>query len=202
MARRNDHSHDEIREMILDAAETIVMEHGLKGLSTRKVTRDIGYTVGTLYLVFENLDDLVTHINARTLNRLYQLLTGENTKDLTRKERLHRLGQVYVNFAYADPHRWGLIYEYRHSKDRPIPAWYKEKILQMFTIIEEVLKPLAPSRTEGEIEQAASALWAGVHGICMLGITQKLNCGGKDCVLKLVESLMNNFVKGFADRKI
>ena len=105
MARRSDHTHDEIRDMILDAAETIVMEHGLKGLSTRKVTRDIGYTVGTLYLVFENLDDLVTHINTRTLNRLYQLLTDKDTKNLTEKKRLQRLGQIYVNFAYADPHR-------------------------------------------------------------------------------------------------
>ena len=201
MARRSDHSHDEIRNMILNAAETIVMEHGLKGLSTRKVTRDIGYTVGTLYLVFENLDDLVTHINARTLNRLYQLLTDKDTENLTEKERLHRLGQIYVNFAYADPHCWALIYEDRHSIGRPIPDWYKKNILQMFSVIEEVMKPLAPSRTDGEIEQTASALWAGIHGICMLGITQKLNCVDKDCVLKLVEYLINNFLKGFSDKK-
>lgn len=202
MARRSDHSHDEIRDMILNAAETIIMEHGLKGLSTRKVTHDIGYTVGTLYLVFENLDDLVIHINARTLNRLYHLLTGEDTKDLTKKERLLRLGQIYVNFAYADPHRWALIYEDRHSKDRPMPDWYKKNIMQMFTIIEEALKPLAPIRTEGEIERAASALWAGVHGICMLGITRKLNCIDMDCVLKRVDTLINNFLKGFVDKKM
>ncbi len=202
MARRSDHSHKEIRDMILNAAESIIMEHGLRGLSTRKVTRDIGYTVGTLYLVFENLDDLVTHINARTLNRLYLLLTGDEMKDLSQKEHLFRLGQIYVNFAYADPHRWALIYEDRHSKDRPMPVWYKKNILQMFTIIEELLKPLAPTRTEGEIEQAASALWAGVHGICMLGITQKLNCAGKDYVLKLVDFLINNFLKGFAGKEI
>lgn len=201
MARRNDHSHDEIRDMILNAAETIIMDHGLKGLSTRKVTSDIGYTVGTLYLVFKNLDDLVTHINARTLNRLYQLLTGDDTKNLKNKERLLRLGQIYVNFAYADQHRWALIYEDRHSKDRPIPNWYKKNILQMFTVIEEVLKPLAPSRTDSEIEKAASSLWAGVHGICMLGITQKLNRAGKDYVLKLVEYLINNFLKGFAENE-
>lgn len=201
MARRNDHSHDEIREMILDAAETIIMEHGMKGLSTRKVTRDIGYTVGTLYLVFENLDDLVTHINARTLNRLYHLLTGEDTKVLTKKDRLLRLGQIYVNFAYDDPHRWGLIYEHRHSKDQSVPGWYKKNILQMFSIIEDVLKPLAPTRTDVEIEQAASALWAGVHGICMLGITRKLNCIDMDCVLKRVDILINNFLKGFVDEE-
>jgi len=202
MARRNDHSHDEIREMILNAAETIIMEHGLKGLSTRKVTRDIGYTVGTLYLVFENLDDLVTHINARTLNRLYLLLTDDEMKDLSQRERLFRLGQIYVNFAYADPHRWALIYEQRYSKDDEIPGWYKKSIQKVFTIVEKTLKPLAPTRTDSEITQAASSLWAGIYGICMLGITQKLNCSDKEYVLGLVKYLTSNFLKGFSDRKI
>ncbi|MEA1888758.1 MAG: TetR/AcrR family transcriptional regulator [Pseudomonadota bacterium] len=202
MARRSDHSHDEIRDMILNAAETIVMEHGLKGLSTRKVTSDIGYTVGTLYLVFKNLDDLVTHINARTLNRLYLLMTGDEMKDLSQKEHLFRLGHIYVNFAYADPHRWALIYEQHYSKDDAIPGWYKKNIQNMFTIVEETLKPLAPTCTDSEITQAASSLWAGVYGICMLGITQKLSCSGKEHVLDLVEYLTNNFLKGFSDRKI
>lgn len=202
MARRNDHSHDEIRDMILNAAETIIMDNGLKGLSTRKVTSDIGYTVGTLYLVFKNLDDLVTHINARTLNRLYQLLTGDDTKNLKNKERLLRLGQIYVNFAYADQHRWALIYEHRYSKNDAIPSWYKKNIQKMFTIVEEALKPLAPTRTDSEITQAASSLWAGVHGICMLGITRKLNCIDMDCVLKRVDILINNFLKGFVDKKL
>jgi AcrR family transcriptional regulator len=188
--------------MILNAADTIVMEHGLKGLSTRKVTSDIGYTVGTLYLVFENLDDLVTHINARTLNRLYLLLTGDEMKDLSQKERLFRLGQIYVNFAYADPHRWSLIYEQRYSKDDEIPGWYKKSIQKVLTIVEETLKPLSPTPTDSEITQAASSLWAGVYGICMLGITQKLNCSDKEYVLDLVEYLTNNFLKGFSDRKI
>ena len=202
MARRSDHSHDEIRDMILNAAETIVMEHGLKGLSTRKVTSDIGYTVGTLYLVFENLDDLVTHINARTLNRLYLLLTDDEMKDLSQRERLFRLGQIYVNFAYADPHRWALIYEQRYSKDDEIPGWYKKSIQKVFTIVEKTLKPLAPTRTDSEITQAASSLWAGIYGICMLGITQKLNCSDKEYVLGLVKYLTSNFLKGFSDRKI
>ncbi|MFC1797586.1 helix-turn-helix domain-containing protein [Pseudomonadota bacterium] len=35
-----------------------MVEHGYEGLSARKVAAAIGYTVGTLYLVFENLDDL------------------------------------------------------------------------------------------------------------------------------------------------
>ncbi|NJN45315.1 MAG: hypothetical protein HC808_01125 [Candidatus Competibacteraceae bacterium] len=39
MGRRNDHSREEIREMALQAAESIVVERGLAGLSARKIAR-------------------------------------------------------------------------------------------------------------------------------------------------------------------
>ena len=199
MARRSDHSHEEIRDMALEAAEQIIVEQGYDGLTTRKVASKIGYTVGTLYLVFENLDDLIMHINARTLDRLQQLMTDGETQNLAPEDRLIRLGQIYIHFAYSDPHRWALIFEHRPTDDRPTPDWYAEKVMRVFAVVEETLQPLAPHRTESEILQAARALWAGIHGICILGITQKLGVVGEDLVQNLAKSLMVNYLSGFAN---
>ena len=44
MARRSDHTRDELRRMALDAARAIVEEDGLRGLSTRRLAKAIGYT--------------------------------------------------------------------------------------------------------------------------------------------------------------
>ena len=63
MGRRNEHSRAELREIALQAAEHLVAEGGLAALSTRKVAAHIGYTVGSLYLVFHNLDDLIIQMN-------------------------------------------------------------------------------------------------------------------------------------------
>ncbi|MCX7099960.1 MAG: TetR family transcriptional regulator [Methylobacter sp.] len=49
MARRNEHSLDEIREMILDAAESIIINEGYSALTVRKITKKIGYTVASIY---------------------------------------------------------------------------------------------------------------------------------------------------------
>ena len=199
MARRSDHSHEEIRNMALEAAEQIIVEQGHDGLTARKVAEGIGYTVGTLYLIFENLDDLIMHINARTLDRLHQLMTDGDTQNLMPEDRLMRLGQIYIHFAYSDPHRWALIFEHRPTDDRPTPDWYAEKVMRVFAVVEETLQPLAPHRTESEISQAACALWAGIHGICILGITQKLSDVGEDSVPDLAISLMLNYLSGFAN---
>ncbi len=198
MGRRGDHSREELRNMAMEAAEQIILEQGHKGLTARKVAQEIGYAVGTLYLVFENLDNLIMHINARTLDRLHQAMTNIQTQNLTDEERLIRLSQIYISFAYADPHRWTLIFEHRLPEGKSIPEWYFEKIVRIFAVAEAALRPLAPHLSKREIEQAARALWAGVHGICILGITQKLGNVGEEYVLNMATSLMENYLIGLS----
>jgi AcrR family transcriptional regulator len=198
MARRSDHSREEIREMALSAAEQIVVEQGFKGLSARKIAAAIGYTVGTLYLVFQNLDDLILHINARTLDRLHARMTESRANSGDARDYLLRLGQVYIRFADADPHRWAMVFEHRFSEDRAVPAWYQEKITRMFALVEDGLEPLAKQRPQQEIVQAARALWGGVHGICILALTDNLGAAGIDSVQELAQSLISNYLEGFS----
>jgi AcrR family transcriptional regulator len=202
MARRSDHSREEIREMALSAAEQIVVEQGYKGLSARKIAAAIGYTVGTLYLVFQNLDDLILHINARTLDRLHARMTESRAISGDARDYLLQLGQVYIRFADADPHRWAMVFEHRFSEDQAVPAWYQEKITRMFSLVEDGLEPLANQRPQQEITQAARALWGGVHGICILALTDNLGAAGIDSVQELAQSLISNYLEGFSRNSI
>ena len=197
MARRSDHSREEIHQMTLEAAEKIVVEQGLEGLSARKVAAAIGYTVGTLYLVFENIDDLVLQINARTLDRLYARLAEAQARAGDARDWLLQLGQVYIQFADEDPHRWSMIFEHRLAEGRELPAWYQQKIARMFAIVEEALAPLAVGRPQHEISQAARVIWGGVHGVCILALGDRLGVAGVDSVQDLTESLISNYLAGF-----
>ena len=197
MARRSDHSREELRELALAAAEHIVVEQGYEGLSARKVASAIGYTVGTLYLVFENLDELILHINARTLDRLHARMSESQSQCKDARDCLLQLGQVYIRFADDDPHRFAMVFAHRSSEDRGIPAWYQEKIARMFALVEEKLEPLAKQQTRDEITQASRALWGGVHGICILALSDNLGVAGVDSVQDLTQSLISNYLKGF-----
>jgi AcrR family transcriptional regulator len=197
MARRSDHSREEIREMALTAAEQIVVEHGYAGFSARKVAAAIGYTVGTLYLVFENIDDLILHINARTLDRLHTKMTDSQIDSEDARNYVLQLGLAYIQFANDDPHRWAMVFEHRLAENRPMPDWYQDKITRMFAMVEEGLEPLSKQRPRHEITQAAGALWGGVHGICILALTDKLGMSGVDSVQELTHSLISNYLKGF-----
>ena len=197
MARRSDHSREELREMALSAAEQIVVERGYEGLSARKVAGAIGYTVGTLYLVFENIDDLILNINARTLDRLHAQMAALQAGSEDSRDYLERLGEVYIRFADEDPHRWALVFEHRLADSRAVPAWYQEKITRMFAMVEDGLAPLARQRPQEDITEAARAIWGGVHGICILALSNSLGVAGVDSVQKLTRSLISNYLQGF-----
>jgi AcrR family transcriptional regulator len=197
MARRSDHSREELREMALSAAEQIVSEQGYEALSARKVASAIGYTVGTLYLVFENIDDLLLQVNARTLDRLHRRMSRVKSRTDDPAGYVVRLGESYLRFANDDPHRWTMVFEHRLSDGREVPDWYQQKVSRMFALIEQGLEPFRKGHSEADMTQAARAIWGGVHGICILAISDNLGIAGVDSVQRLTESLIRNYLQGF-----
>ena len=81
MARRSDHSREELYEMALAAARDIVVADGLSGLTVRRVATAIGYSPGTLYNVFDDFYELVIHLNSRTLDAFYGHLLSASEKE-------------------------------------------------------------------------------------------------------------------------
>ena len=197
MARRSDHSREEIREMALTAAEEIITSQGYQMLSARKVAGAIGYTVGTLYLVFENLDDLILQVNGRTLDRLHQQILADQEQCNDPEACLLQLGHTYIAFADTESNAWKTIFEHRLSDDHQAPDWYREKVARMFALVEERLELLPGQRNPQEIAEAARAIWGGVHGICILAINQTLGVAGVESVQNITQLLMSNFLKGF-----
>ena len=98
MARRADHSRDEIKTLAIAAGSTLIQEHGYTNFSARKVAAVIGYTVGTLYNVFSDQHDFILHINGVTLEGMQQHLTTIDST-IYGAERIHALATQYLIFC-------------------------------------------------------------------------------------------------------
>lgn len=183
--------------MALAAAERIVRREGYAGLSARKVAKPIGYTVGTLYLVFKNLDDLILQVNARTLDDLHEATKRAYARFDDPQPRVLALGRSYIEFATEHSYRWSMIFEHQLPKGEDWPDWYSEKVARTFALVEEALMPLSRNRSPEHLKQAARALWGGVHGICILALTNKLDISDVGSVQSLTDSLISNYLKGF-----
>ena len=197
MGRRNTHTREEFREIALQAAEELVEAQGLTGLSARKVVSRIGYTVGSLYMVFNNIDDLIVQMNERTLDRLYGMLSAAVASQPPPATAIRALAQAYITFALTETHRWLAIYQHRLPKGETVPDSFTEKVTRMFELAQQPLTLLCPRRHPEEVALAARALWSGIHGICILGFDQKLEAVGGRSIQEVTESLLDNYLAGF-----
>ena len=184
--------------MALSAAARILARQGPQGLTTRAVAAKIGYTVGSLYLVFRNLDDLVLQLDARTLDDLYAAMRTALRHDAGAVTGILALADTYIQFAFEHRARWRLIFE--QPMPPHAPPWFQERVTRMFALGEEKLRVLAPHRPAEEIRQAARALWGGVHGVCALGLTDRLDETGPAPVQALARSLVRHYLAGFTSK--
>lgn len=105
MARTAKHSKPELRDMALEAARAIIAEEGTRNITVRAVATRMGYSVGTIYNIFEGLEDLIAALNAETLDALHGVLarvpvTGKPETDL------HALLDGYLEFVTAHRRNW------------------------------------------------------------------------------------------------
>ena len=200
MARRNDHSREEIQAMAIQAAITILNEEGVQGLSTRKVATAIGYTAGTLYLVFKNLDELILHINAATLDELHRLLAAK-LNESSPPQVIKAMSLSYLHYAKSHYARWSLLYTHRLPEGIPVPEWLEEKIRRLFALAENPLKNLLPGLGAKARTRAIRVLWSGVHGACELGLNDKLSFGDDISTETLIDSLVDNYLKGLISQE-
>ena len=196
MARRSDHSKEQIKQMAINAARELIREKGLSSLSARKVATQIGYTPGTLYLVFKNQDELILHINAITLEQLYQQLSASIKPGSSPQNCILQLGQEYLNFATQNKHLWRAIFDHSLPDGDIAPDWFQAHIVRLYELVENQLKQL---NLNIDTHLAANALWSGVHGVCVLGF-DFLNRQeqSENDIKALVESLINNYLKGLS----
>jgi len=181
--------------MALSAAEGLVAEQGLPALTARSVARAIGYSPGTLYNVFKDLDDLVIHLNGRTIDALDRALaqatpTGDPRRDLG------QLLELYLQFVRDHHNLWSVLFDYRAAADWSVPQWYLEKVGKLLGRIEAALAPLFAAGDRESAASAARVLWASLHGICSLSESNKLRVITDRSAREMAEFLVANLIAG------
>ena len=197
MGRRSDHTPRQITAMALDAARHLVIEQGLTGLSARKIAARIGYSAGTLYTVFDNLDDLILRLNALTLDELYERMHQSLDGCSDARHSLLTLGRIYARFAEQQPHLWSALFEHRLPPGTAIPEDYRVRIDRLFGLTRHQLQILGKHVPDRQIDIAAHALWSGIHGICILQLSGTLQATGSRTVTELLDSLIENYLDGW-----
>lgn len=204
MGRRNDHSRDELKEMVIVAAEKILVDEGYGKLTTRRIAKEIGYTVGSLYMVIKNVDDLMLLLNARTLQLLLEKIEEDlsSLPDASPYEYLMQIAISYVDFAFEHKEKWQAIYMHRVTDTELLTEEYFLHIKNLFRVIGQYLSLLAPKLNKDELELLTRGLWGAVHGVTILSLDHKFSIGApmEYDTKRVVEGVVSNALYGIQNR--
>ncbi|MBV8089181.1 MAG: TetR/AcrR family transcriptional regulator [Alphaproteobacteria bacterium] len=171
--------HAALRTRLIDAAERTVAERGLDSVKARDLAADAGCAIGTIYNVFEHLDDLVLCVGSRTLAMLESTLkAARSTQPYSSPEEamadLVRLALAYLEFAAKNRVRWRALFEHRLSEAHALPTWYVQQQQLLFAEVEGPLAMLLPGLNDDRRRVVARTLFSAVHGVVALGLEEKL----------------------------
>jgi len=194
MGRRSDHSREELQDLIVEQTLALVKQQGADKVTARQIAKAIGYTPGTLYSLFSNLEDIFQHVNELGLKALFDLCTESMKDQPDAGLAIRALSMAYLNFSAEHTHQFDLMFARVDSHDSPTPASTTHKISNLFALIETQLTRLNPSASEDNVRLGARTLWSGVHGAATLQLSDQLYLDANENAEDLLNYLIDNFL--------
>ncbi len=168
MARRSDHSRDELAALVLDAARKIVIEEGADAVTMRKLGAMIGYAPGSIYNAVGDLDAVHRDVNAMTLKAMVGKLEGvlaahqPGTIDCALA-----IAEHYVDFVTQNSRLWAALLSRPPQPGAPLTQSYSRPRARLIEIVAAAIGPLFTDDLARQ--RAVIALWAALQGVASLG---------------------------------
>jgi AcrR family transcriptional regulator len=194
MARNTQKRREDLREKLVDIAESEIRENGIAALRARALAEQAGCAVGAIYNVFDDLTGLALAVNGRTFRRMGAEVTGmiAEMQDAPPQDRLVAIARGYLHFASRNPNLWRALFEIEMTADRDVPAWYMDELGRLFSIIAAPLSDLNPQASAAEIDLMTRTLFSSVHGIVLLGLERRISGVPLERIEDMIEFLLRN----------
>ncbi len=112
--------HGNLRESLLQAAEAVLAQRGVQGITLRDVAKTAGVSHAAPYHHFASLNELLAAVAQRGFTDLGDSMARAATQTDTH-ERLMQISQAYVRCAQAHPARFRLMFAPQLAQNRDYP---------------------------------------------------------------------------------
>jgi len=201
---RRQREKESLREEILGAARDIFVHEGYDALSMRRVADKIEYSPTTIYLHFKDKSELIFSLCEETFAKLNHEMNSRLPKISDPLERLDAGLHLYVEFGLKNPQQYIATFMVPHTHgDAEEEEHYKSPSsqgMQAFGILRQGVADCVSAGVIRDVDPslAASALWAGVHGITSLLISHDAFPWGDK--KKVASFLIDSMVEGLKAR--
>ena len=158
-----------MRSLILGAARKVFLEKGYYQASIRNIAEEMEYSPGTIYLYFEDKDEIFHALHEEGFQQLLEKMQPlEHVPDPF--ERLKAMGRVYLEFARNNKD----VYDLMFIIQAPIKHEQEPEKWKMGQRTLDYLKDvIRQCQKKGyfknqDVEYLSFAIWSTVHGMAAL----------------------------------
>lgn len=159
----------DLRRLILDTTRQLLTSDGYASLSMRRIARQIGYSATSIYLHYENKDQLVHALIDEGVEMLHDLLEREVVPGQP-EATLRALCAAYARFGLEHPEYYEIMYILHTEYIERYPA---EKYRRARQNLEFFARALTEGAAQGLFDGVdpllgSTSIWAQLHGVVNL----------------------------------
>ncbi|TFL18449.1 TetR/AcrR family transcriptional regulator [Jannaschia formosa] len=183
-----------LRDRLIELATARIAAEGLGALKARTLASEAGCSVGAIYNVFGDLDDLVLTVNGETFRALgaHVLAAVARAAQADPTERMIVMSEAYLDFATRNPLLWRALFDVKMTTEGAVPEWYLAALDRLLAIIDGPLAEVFPHLPKAEIRVRTRALFSSVHGITLLGLERRISAVEQDRLSDMIRYILTS----------
>lgn len=174
IVERKERDREEMRKLILSAAQKLFLANGYEKVSIRNIADEIEYSPATIYLYFRDKNELLFALHQRGFVQMVQefrplLLISDPF------ERLVEMGRSYIRFAVQNPELFDLMF----IMNAPMDTLEKKDWVegdQAFGLLVQVVQECMDTGVfrKHDVSATAMMIWSAIHGYTALFLRKRL----------------------------
>ena len=175
---KSSYHHGDLREALLTAAEELLAEEGVQGLTLRACARRAGVSHAAPKHHFADVSELLAEVAARSFDRLTDAL--KKARQISPDDpggRIKAVAEIYVEFARAYPNHFRLMFRWdgmssdnealRHAASRTFAELTSSVTVQRGEA-EVTADTLQTRIRDRDLQDDVLLAWSQIHGYAQL----------------------------------
>jgi len=190
-----------LREDILEVSRNLLVKDGFGKMSMRKIANRAGVSATSIYLHFQNKDELLLALIESSIAKLSSALEKNLIDSDDSITKLEKMAQSFMDFALENPQEYEIIYMVRPEE---MPKFPKEKFQQIRKIYQLLADIISEGKRAGALNvddplMSSYMIWAQLHGVASVIISRRLDTRIPD--EEFVSQAVDHIVQGFISQK-
>lgn len=162
---------NEFRTRLCKEAERQFIQYGVAEVSMRSLAKALGCSATTPYTYFENKEEIVAEVRAAIMNRVCAMLEAIADRGLGGAEWAREHTRAFIDFAFAEPNAYRLIYDFGMPDALKYEALQKANVRSIEVRTAYVRKLIAEGYVKGDATTLGYLYFSILHGLLMLRAT-------------------------------